>query len=205
MAVTPNYGWPVPVATDYVKDGWEAISDLGNAIDTTVAGLGGGLTHITTATITTQSAFNITNCFSSTYDNYVLVFNLTAASAYSSLRFQMLQNTTPATAQYYWAARGLTSTNTNADFAQANVGSINVCDTNLSDPYQCSAIIGINKPFLTVNTTFHLQASQSNGSAYFCQNGSGLLYDTTSYNGIRLVMISGTFSGVARIYGYQNS
>jgi hypothetical protein len=39
MAVTPNYGWPVPVATDYVKDGYAAIADLGDAIDATVFGL----------------------------------------------------------------------------------------------------------------------------------------------------------------------
>jgi len=44
MAVTPNYSWPVPVDTDYVKDGAEAIKDLGDAIDATVfsqAGSGG--------------------------------------------------------------------------------------------------------------------------------------------------------------------
>jgi hypothetical protein len=34
MAVTPNYNFPIPVATDYVKDGWDAIADLGNAVDT---------------------------------------------------------------------------------------------------------------------------------------------------------------------------
>lgn len=72
MAVTPNYGWPVPVATDYVKDGWEAISDLGNAIDTTVAGLSSGaLTLITAQAVgSAVSSVTISNCFSSTYDNY---------------------------------------------------------------------------------------------------------------------------------------
>ena len=37
MGTTTNYGWPTPVATDYVTDGWDAIKDLGDAIDTTVA------------------------------------------------------------------------------------------------------------------------------------------------------------------------
>jgi hypothetical protein len=36
---TPNYGWPVPTSTDYVKDGATAIEALGDAIDTTVFGL----------------------------------------------------------------------------------------------------------------------------------------------------------------------
>jgi len=36
---TPNYGWPVPTSTDYVKDGATAIESLGDAIDATVYGL----------------------------------------------------------------------------------------------------------------------------------------------------------------------
>lgn len=37
MATTsPNYGWPEPTSSDFVKDGADAISDMGNAIDTTV-------------------------------------------------------------------------------------------------------------------------------------------------------------------------
>lgn len=36
MATTTNNSWPIPVATDYVKDGWDAIADLGNGIDTSV-------------------------------------------------------------------------------------------------------------------------------------------------------------------------
>lgn len=33
---TPNYGWPVPTSTDYVKDGAVAIENLGDAIDATI-------------------------------------------------------------------------------------------------------------------------------------------------------------------------
>ena len=36
MAVTANNSWPVPVSTDYVKNGYQAIDDLGDAIDTSV-------------------------------------------------------------------------------------------------------------------------------------------------------------------------
>ena len=39
---TPNYGWPVPTSTDYVKDGATAIEALGDAIDATVFGLPSG-------------------------------------------------------------------------------------------------------------------------------------------------------------------
>lgn len=36
MPTTPNYSWPTPASTDYVKDGATAIQNLGNAIDTTM-------------------------------------------------------------------------------------------------------------------------------------------------------------------------
>jgi hypothetical protein len=43
---TPNYGWPVPTDTDYVKDGAAAIEALGDAIDATVFGLSGGILNV---------------------------------------------------------------------------------------------------------------------------------------------------------------
>jgi hypothetical protein len=36
MATSPNYGWPEPNDTDFVKNGADAIRDLGDAVDATV-------------------------------------------------------------------------------------------------------------------------------------------------------------------------
>lgn len=36
MATSPNYGWPEPDNTSFVKDGALAIRNLGNAADATV-------------------------------------------------------------------------------------------------------------------------------------------------------------------------
>lgn len=36
MATSPNYGWPEPNDTDFVKNGADAIRDLGDAADATV-------------------------------------------------------------------------------------------------------------------------------------------------------------------------
>jgi hypothetical protein len=98
MAVTPNYNWPIPVATDYVKDGYDAIADLGNAIDTTVAGLSGGLNLITSTTFTAQStAIIVNNCFSSTYTNYRIVVDYkgdSAAATGCSLRLRTTSDDT---------------------------------------------------------------------------------------------------------------
>jgi hypothetical protein len=41
---TPNFGWPVPTSTDYVKDGATAIEALGDSIDASLLDLKGGTT-----------------------------------------------------------------------------------------------------------------------------------------------------------------
>jgi hypothetical protein len=78
MGTTTNNGWPTPVATDLVKDGWEAIKDLGDAIDTTlgVYSPGGKLVQIVNATTTTgvTSATNV-------YVDTTLTANITPTSA----------------------------------------------------------------------------------------------------------------------------
>jgi hypothetical protein len=81
MAVTPNYSWPVPVATDFVKDGWEAISDLGNAIDTTVAGIGGVLQIVSVTK---------TDTFSTTSATFADITGLTATITPSSISSKIL-------------------------------------------------------------------------------------------------------------------
>lgn len=58
MATTTNYGWETPDNTDLVRDGAEAIRDLGEAIDNTVylnSELGGGMTLLSTTTLTGAS------------------------------------------------------------------------------------------------------------------------------------------------------
>ena len=55
MAVTPNYSWPIPVATDLVKDGYQAIADLGDAIDATVFALAAPKSTNKTDTFTTTA------------------------------------------------------------------------------------------------------------------------------------------------------
>jgi hypothetical protein len=74
---TPNYGWPVPTSTDYVKDGATAIEALGDAIDATVFGLGSGALALVKSQVigTAVSTVAVTAAFSSTYRNYKIIIN----------------------------------------------------------------------------------------------------------------------------------
>jgi hypothetical protein len=59
MGTTTNNGWPTPVATDLVKDGWEAIKDLGDAIDTTLGVYAPSTSGLTLINTTSFSAVYI--------------------------------------------------------------------------------------------------------------------------------------------------
>lgn len=201
MAVTPNYGWPVPVATDYVKDGWEAISDLGNAIDTTVAGLGSGLKLISTNTVTTQSTVNFTSCFSSTYQNYKVLVNPSASSTPNSIYLNLLNGTTSATTGYYYAFNGLDEAGSGANANGQNVGFLlGVILSN--SPYYSSLNLDIFSPNLAQFTTFQSQTTQQS-SVLYTRSGGGWHTTANAYDGFRLYTNTGTFSGIVSIYGYQ--
>ena len=90
---TTNNNWPTPVATDLVKDGWEAIKDLGDAIDTTLgvyAPSTPGLTLINTTSFSGVSSQSVNNVFTSTYKDYFIktTFVGDAANVSASLRLR---------------------------------------------------------------------------------------------------------------------
>jgi hypothetical protein len=88
MATTPTYSWPLPDDTDLVKDGAEAIRDLGNAIDTTVSTT--GLVHIETQTFSAVSGFSFSNdVFTSDFRNYKIVIELAGASISGACRLRL--------------------------------------------------------------------------------------------------------------------
>jgi hypothetical protein len=101
MAITPTYSWPLPDDTSLVKDGAEAIRDLGNAIDTTVGGLpGAGLVHINTTTVTGVTSVALNNVFSATYDNYMITYEMTSTAS-QGVDFRLRLGTTDASGSNY--------------------------------------------------------------------------------------------------------
>jgi hypothetical protein len=96
---TPNYGWPVPTSTDFVKDGATAIEALGDAIDATVFGLpSGGLTFISTAAFSgaTSHSFgsNASPIFTSAYRNYKIIIDNLSSPSEQEILFRLRSNTT---------------------------------------------------------------------------------------------------------------
>lgn len=197
---TPNYGWPVPTSTDFVKDGATAIEALGDAIDATVFGLpSGALSLITTVTLSGTS-FTVSNCFTSTYTNYLIVSNCaTTATTQLDVLYQLRASGVTTTTGYtgsliynnqgagplrYYAAR--------SSWIAGYGGNYGIGITN-----------NIYAPQLAQRTT--MTGLSSGFAAGGSQQGfvGGLLDDSTQYDSLVISAVN-TMSGTLSIYGYAD-
>jgi len=193
---TPNYGWPVPTSTDYVKDGATAIEALGDAIDATVFGLGSGMKLVKSQVIgSAVSSVTVTGAFSTTYENYKIIISGGVASVETSLRIQM---GSAASGHYggfvYTTATGgsLTSTGDNNTTRWNYCGGTNANGNN--------AVIELLAPFLSQNTYITAFPKYTNGYGTF----NGVQIDSTSFTAFTLSPNSGTLTGgTIYVYGYQ--
>lgn len=206
MAVTPNFSWPVPVATDYVKDGWEAISDLGNAIDTTVAGLGSGLNLITKQTFSAASTINVNDVFSATYHNYKILISCIGSVATTFTARMRVSGADNANSNYASAYFNWRSDNTGVGGTAANGTATSfTAFGSISDARRTNLLIDMYAPFASLATGY--TGMNSYGATGYTQGQvlSGTMTVTTSYTGFTLLPASGNVTGTLWVYGYQES
>ena len=193
---TPNYGWPVPTSTDYVKDGATAIEALGDAIDATVFGLGAGaLTLINTTTFSAVATQSFNSVFSATYDHYVIKGRVTT-SANNFIYFRVRSGTTDLTTSTYIRGGYYVGAGASVGFTAEN----NVTDTSA---ILASTSVDYGAIDATIFNPFSANYTQyvSSGTGRFTSNFGGVVNNTTSYNGISLITGGGTISGTVSIYG----
>lgn len=204
---TPNYGWDVPTSTDYVKDGATAIETLGDDIDASLfsitTGKNVGMVHLNTSTFSSAASVSVDNVFTTSYDNYRILFNITAASATSTgLRWYGRTSGSDVTATYVHqiiAAENVTITGgrfTNSQFAQ----------TSTSYPAFTQGAMDLFSPKLANKTVWETSNFYiTNAGLPFRLSYGGYFDGNNSFDGIKLFPESGTFSGTMRIYGLRNS
>jgi hypothetical protein len=195
---TPNYGWPVPTSTDYVKDGATAIEALGDAIDATVFGLGQGLKLIKSQVIgTTVSSVNVTGAFSASYPAYKIIISGGTKSVGGNMTLKLGASAT----QYYWSglllgyAGGGTSAiqgSNQTSFTYAGYGSsvVNIFDVDLINAGTADYTIYQAKYTAIADATYQ----------------QGIHQVATAYTDFTITPASGTMTGgTIYVYGYGSS
>ncbi len=133
------------------------------------------------------------NTFSSTYDNYKIVFSDVSHSTGSSTYWRMRAAGTDATAAnytyywYYWVG------STGIGFSGAPTAAPQLYDNSIS------SIIEIFRPFSAVATNV-LNSSTAGAQFIFGGGGHSL---TTSYDSMSFIRTSGTMTGKYSVYGYN--
>jgi hypothetical protein len=169
----------------------------------------GALTFITGATFTAVASVSLpTSTFTSTYDNYRIIFNITAASgAITKTSFRLrTAGTDNTSAAYYAGSAGVTytgatsNTNTNAgtliDWGGMNTGTGSI--NSESNQFE----IVMMSPNLTQHTVF---TAFGGVGSWTMRTLTGIFNGSTAFDSFTLLGDAGTISGKYRVYGIANS
>jgi len=215
MGVTSNYSFPVPVATDLVKNGWDAINDLGVAVDTAMntalATKKAGMVLLNTTSFSAVTSQSINDVFSANYDNYRIVANILGAGAggggfATNLRLRVA-GVDNSSSNYRYSGYGLGDASASAIFKLQSNGLTTsfLCEAASSQSYSYK-VIDIFSPFKTENTSYNYQGMYVESTPQFFNfNAGGAMSVTTSYTGFTLFTASAgtTIEGRISVYGYN--
>ena len=155
---------------------------------------------------TSASAISLNGCFSSNYENYLIIFQVSGTSGNPNISFRMRENTTDATGgSYSYSGVKAAAGGSLILDALVNATSGKFVENYSGYPYHISGNLDFYNPFNTVATKFAFNSYGNNtAGAYssFTYSGSHTL--TTSYNGITFLTSTGTMNGVVRVYGYKD-
>jgi hypothetical protein len=176
----------------------------------TPAASASGLTLITSQTLSAVNSVSIDSCFTTTYDNYLVMASVVISSG--------------ANVQVRMRAGGSTNSTSDYDFFNERVrydNTIAIADTGLAQSswnymgsigsaagYYSTIALNFFGPKLARNTTLRGMVNEiSTSSSVFAQyNSVGNFRSSTQFDGFYLAMTGApTMTGEIRVYGYQNS
>jgi hypothetical protein len=196
--VTPNYNWPVPQSTDFVKDGADSIKDLGDAIDATVFGLVGGtaLTLISKTTIgAAVASVNVTGAFSSSYSRYkIFITGSGTTTADVNLALKLGASTTG----YYWGGPGISFGGGTTSIAGSNQASFNNIGFGKIDRLNMDLEL-IDPGVASFTKIFGVRNDSTSAKVYGGQHEVA-----TAFTDFTITPSSGTMTGgVIYLFGYE--
>lgn len=176
-----------------------AAGDILTASDTNTYLTNGGLVYITSQTIgTAVSSVTVSNCFSSTYDNY---------------KITIAGGTASSTAGYLTLQLGSTTANYRYDYISANLAGATPTSSGATNAANF-AVVGFKSTSLMANIDVinAFPSGMTMVSAFGGQTGNnmgtlvGVQIDATSFTSFTIGASTGTITGgTIRVYGYRQA
>jgi hypothetical protein len=166
----------------------------------------GGLVYITQATPSAVNSVSINDCFSSTYQNYKIVFNATTSvgvNSYLSMRYRLSGSDTITQYSYTELNTDGTSVSTSASALGNTLQPIGYIDPTYKGMQYWIDLQDINQAVKT--KCYILTSNASAAGAYTIRNLGGVQDATTQFTGITFTTSGTSFTGTIRVYGYANS
>jgi len=154
-----------------------------------------------------SSAVNVNDVFSATYENYLIMLNVTGGTTDDYIKVRLrVSGSDDSSSNYFWSWMGNASAYTAYDSQGGS--SANGFQVYYRAPGQ-NAYMGImqmNNPYLSQRTSTNWQWSAMTGSSYNgIQQGGGVFNVNTSFTGFSIVPSSGNITGKVAVYGYSIS
>ena len=163
-----------------------------------------GLYHIATNTISAVNSSSFVSLLTSTYANYRIILHITSVSVGGVVYMKLRSGATDISANYSYGS-WLTEASGTSNISQATGGTTGFFLGNSYSAYNGMAIsVDLIGPQLASNTLCYGVGS-SNYVNTRLETSGGLHSAATAYDGVTLYVASGTMTGTARLYGYQNS
>jgi hypothetical protein len=160
---------------------------------------GGDLTRITKVTVSSSATVNINNCFSSTYDYYLIQSKFAHTAGTVRLYYRMRSSGTDNTSATYSSVNFY---NTYSNTAPLSDASANATEGQIgffhSTDEACDNI-DIRNPFAAQHTSLFNAEQDSTSMGMW----SAVHKTKSSFDGISLYVTSGTLTGEINIYGYK--
>jgi hypothetical protein len=172
------------------------------AADTNTYLANSGLVYITSSAIT-GSSVSINSCFTSTYDNYKIFFQIATSSGDPEIRLTLRLAGTDSVVNYQtgaWLADSAGTLNYSASGAYSRIGIAYNAAQNT-----CSGSLDIFSPALATNTSWVGNTTNSTGSAARTISIGACHLTATAYDGLTITAGTGTFTGRLTIMGYRKA
>jgi hypothetical protein len=165
----------------------------------------GGLVHINTTSFTSVADQTVNSVFTSTYTNYFLILNFTAAANSHISTIQFTASATPTTTNYKsrynrWYAASLAVDRLDDD---PGTDEIPICIVSTTNPTWSSRTINIYGPQAARATVVESTGAGGFGvSNFYWESTTGLQNSSTQFDGFKLIF-NGNTSGTVSVYGVR--
>jgi hypothetical protein len=163
-----------------------------------------GFTLITNSSFSAVSSHSINSCFTSTYTNYKIIVNLTAASTGMDINFRLRASGTDTSANYNTLRlAGASGGGVFADLNNNGTDDFFKWNTDGTDAQNVFCEMEVYSPQKATKTSINgMFANRSGGGEYYILPNWAMQTSTTQFDGITMLASAGNFTGSIKVYGF---